>query len=93
MIMKETSKVEMALESLKKNRVQLHAQLVDIESELIFCYLPGETKNNLINSLIDAIEVLDEEIAKLEEQQMFRELNQGLGLLKRVELRNISGRI
>ena len=91
--MKETSKTEMALESLKKNREQLHAQWLDIESELISCYLPGETKNNLINSLIDAIEVLDEEIAKLEEQQMFRELNQGLGLLKKVELRNISGRI
>lgn len=82
MIMKETSKTEMALESLKKNRKQLRSQLSDLESELIFCYLPGKMKDNLINSVLDAIEVLDEEIHNLEEQQMFQALNQGLGLQK-----------
>jgi chromosome segregation ATPase len=80
MIMKETSKTEMALESLKKNRKQLRSQLSDLESELIFCYLPGKMKDNLINSVLDAIEVLDEEIHNLEEQQMFQALNQGLGI-------------
>ena len=80
--MKETSKTEMALESLKKNRKQLRSQLSDLESELIFCYLPGKMKDNLINSVLDAIEVLDEEIHNLEEQQMFQALNQGLGLQK-----------
>ena len=72
----------MALESLKKNRKQLRSQLSDLESELIFCYLPGKMKDNLINSVLDAIEVLDEEIHNLEEQQMFQALNQGLGLQK-----------
>jgi len=37
-------------------------------------------KDNLINSLIDAIEVLDEEIAQFESQVTFQALNQGLGI-------------
>ena len=78
--MKETSKVELALAGLKKNRAQLRNQLSDLESELVFCYLPGKMKDNLINSVLDAIEVLDEEIHNLEEQQMFQALNQGLGI-------------
>ena len=82
MIMKETSKVELALAGLKKNRAQLRNQLSDLESELVFCYLPGKMKDNLINSVLDAIEVLDEEIHNLEEQQMFQALNQGLGIKK-----------
>ena len=82
MIMKETSKVELALAGLKKNRAQLRNQLSDLESELVFCYLPGKMKDNLINSVLDAIEVLDEEIHNLEGQQMFQALDQGLGIKK-----------
>ena len=80
--MKETSKTELALQGLKKNRTQLESQLSALESRLVFCYLPGKMKGNLIDSLIDAIEVLDEEIAKLEEHVVFQNINQGLGLQK-----------
>ena len=57
--MKETSKTELALAGLKSNRKQLQNQLSALESELVFCYLPGKMKDNLINSLIEALEVLD----------------------------------
>ena len=80
--MKETSKTEMALAGLKSNRKQLQNQLSALESELVYCYLPGKMKDNLINSLIDAIEVLDEEIDNLACAITFQDLNQGLGLQK-----------
>lgn len=78
--MKETSKTEMALAGLKSNRKQLQNQLSALESELVFCYLPGRMKDNLINSLIEALEVLDEEIDQFESQITFQALNQGLGI-------------
>ena len=70
----------MALAGLKSNRKQLQNQLSALESELVFCYLPGKMKDNLINSLIEALEVLDEEITQFESQITFQALNQGLGL-------------
>ena len=78
--MKDMTKTEMALAGLKENRNQLQNQLSALESELVFCYLPGKMKDNLINSLIEALEVLDEEIAQFESQLTFQALNQGLGL-------------
>jgi len=73
-------KLEIAISSLKSNRNQLRVQLLNLESELVFCYLPAKTKDRLINSLVEAIEILDEEITQLEEQAMFKDINQGLGL-------------
>lgn len=79
--MKETSKVELALAGLKKNRAQLRNQLSDLESELVFCYLPGEMKDRLCISLEEAIEILDEEIDNLE-YDITQALNQRFGIKK-----------
>jgi len=80
--MKDMTKTEVALAGLKENRNQLQNQLSDLESELVYCYLPGKMKDRLIISLVEAIEVLDEEIDNLESNITFQELNQGLGLQK-----------
>jgi peptidoglycan hydrolase CwlO-like protein len=64
--MKGISKIELALAGLKSNRNQLQNQLSDLDSELVYCYLPGEMKDRLCTSLEEAIEILDEEIDNLE---------------------------
>ena len=73
-------KLEIAISSLKSNRKQLRVQLLNLEEELVFCYLPAKSKDRLINSLVEAIEILNEEINQIEDQLMFKDINQGLGL-------------
>ena len=74
------SKLELALAALKKNRKIVKQQLVDLESELIFCFLSGPVMTSLVEAYLTQLEELDEAIALTEVHLEMQKINAGLGL-------------
>ena len=74
------NRTELALQSLKKQRQTIYNQIVSLEQDHLFTYLPLETKDSIIEAYLRTEEVLADEIQKLEELVQSMKINQGLGL-------------
>lgn len=74
------NKTELALQSLKKQRQAIYNQIVGLEQDHLFTYLPLETKDSIIEAYLRTEEVLADEIQKLEGLVQSMKINQGLGL-------------
>lgn len=74
------NRTELALQSLKKQRQAIYNQIVSLEQDHLFTYLPLETKDSIIEAYLRTEEVLADEIQKLEGLVQSMKINQGLGL-------------
>lgn len=73
-------KTELALQDLKKKRQTIQNQIVSLEQDHLFTYLPLEIKDSILEAYVALNDTLEDEIQKLEELVQSMKINQGLGL-------------
>jgi hypothetical protein len=74
------NKTELALQGLKKQRQAIYNQIVSLEQDHLFTYLPLEVKDSIIEAYLATEEALADGIQKLEEIVQLMKVNEGLGL-------------
>ena len=74
------TKTELLLQDLKKQRRAVYNQIVNLEQEHLFTYLPSEVKDSLIESYIATEQALQDGIYLLEVIVESMKINQGLGI-------------
>ena len=74
------TKTELLLQDLKKQRRAVQNQIVNLEQEHLFTFLPSEVKDSLIESYIVTEQALQDGIYLLEVIVESMKINQGLGL-------------
>lgn len=74
------TKTELLLQDLKKQRQAVYNQIVNLEQEHLFTFLPMEVKDSIIETYLTTVEVLEDGIQKLEEIVQSMKVNEGLGL-------------
>jgi hypothetical protein len=74
------NKTELALQGLKKQRQAVYNQIVNLEQDHLFTYLPLEIKDSIIEAYLATEEALADGIQKLEEIVQLMKVNEGLGL-------------
>ena len=74
------TKTELLLQDLKKQRQAVYNQIVNLEQEHLFTFLPMEVKDSIIETYLVTEEVLADGIQKLEEIVQSMKVNEGLGL-------------
>lgn len=74
------NKTELALRDLKKQHRAVQNQIVFLERDHLFTYLPSEVKDSLIESYIATEQALQDGIHLLEVIVESIKINQGLGI-------------
>ena len=74
------TKTELLLQDLKKQRQAVYNQIVNLEQDHLFTFLPLEVKDSIIETYLVTEEVLADGIQKLEEIVQSMKVNEGLGL-------------
>ena len=74
------NKTELALQNLKKRHQAIQNQIVGLEQDHLFTYLPSDIKDSILEAYIALNDTLENEIQKLEDVVGFIKINQGLGL-------------
>lgn len=74
------TKTELLLQDLKKQRQAVYNQIVNLEQDHLFTFLPLEVKDSIIETYLVTVEVLEDGIQKLEEIVQSMKVNEGLGL-------------
>lgn len=74
------TKTELLLQDLKKQRQAVYNQIVNLEQDHLFTFLPLEVKDSIIETYLTTVEVLEDGIQKLEEIVQSMKVNEGLGL-------------
>jgi hypothetical protein len=77
---KDMTKTELLLQDLKKQRQAVYNQIVNLEQDHLFTFLPLEVKDSIIETYLVTEEVLADGIQKLEELVQVMKVNEGLGI-------------
>ena len=74
------TKTELLLQDLKKQRRAVQNQIINLEQDHLFSFLPLEVKDSIIETYLVTEEVLQDGIQKLEELVQAMKINEGLGI-------------
>jgi hypothetical protein len=77
---KDMTKTELLLQDLKKQRQAVYNQIVNLEQDHLFTFLPLEVKDSIIETYLVTEEVLADGIQKLGELVQVMKVNEGLGI-------------
>ena len=77
---KDMTKTELLLQDLKKQRQAVYNQIVNLEQDHLFTFLPLEVKDSIIETYLVTEEVLADGIQKLEELVQVMKVSEGLGI-------------